>query len=145
MSATRSPASGGLAERRRLQAPDRPRRSGRHRHAGRRGPFQQPPALPEAKPWQALPLNAEQSRNNPFVIPESQRPDVIVRWADADELLVSGLLDNGGAIAQRAAVVDARYGKGNVLLFANNPIWRGETIGSYAMVFNAVVNYDRLH
>jgi len=108
-------------------------------------PFQQPPALPQAKPWQALPITAEESRNNPFVIPESQRPDVIARWADADKLLVSGLLDNGGTIAQHPVVVNAHYGKGNVLLFANNPIWRGETIGSYALLFNAVVNYDRLH
>ncbi len=47
-------------------------------------------------------------------------------------------------MAGRAAVVDARYGKGHVLLFASNPIWRGETIGSYPLVLNAIVNFDRL-
>jgi hypothetical protein len=31
-----------------------------------------------------------------------------------------------------------------VLLFATNPVYRGETIGSYALVFNAILNYDRL-
>jgi len=108
-------------------------------------PFAVPPELPDAKPWQALPLNAEQKRNNVFLIPQAQRPDVIARWADSDKLLISGLLDNGGSFAQHAAVVDAHYGKGNVLLFANNPVWRGETIGSYAMLFNAIVNYDGLH
>jgi hypothetical protein len=108
-------------------------------------PYQAPPALPSAKPWQAMPLNAEQKRNNLFLIPSDQRPDVIVRWADANQLLISGLLDNGGSIAQHAAVVDAHYGKGNVLLFANNPMWRGETVGSYALLLNAIVNYDRLH
>lgn len=92
-----------------------------------------------------MPLNAEQARNNVFLIPAAQRPDVIVRWADANQLLISGLLENGGSIAQHAAVVDAHYGKGNVLLFANNPMWRGETIGSYALLLNAVVNYDHLH
>ncbi|MEO6968647.1 MAG: M14 family zinc carboxypeptidase [Rhodanobacteraceae bacterium] len=106
--------------------------------------YQPPPELPDVKPWQALPLNAEQKRNNVFLIPDSERPRAIARWADAGDLLVSGLLDNGGAIAQHAVVVDARYGKGHVLLFANNPIWRGETIGSYALLFNAVVDYDRL-
>jgi hypothetical protein len=108
-------------------------------------PYQAPPALPDVKPWQAVPLNAEQQRNNVFLIPADQRPDVIVRWADADKLLIAGLLENGGAIAQRAAVVDAHYGKGNVLLFANNPMWRGETVGSYALLLNAIVNYDHLH
>ncbi|OOG60249.1 M14 family zinc carboxypeptidase [Rhodanobacter sp. C03] len=104
----------------------------------------EPPALPEAKPWQALPLNAEQMRNNPWVIPAEQRPQVILRYADAGHLLIAGLLDGGDEMAERAAVVNARYGKGHVLLFASNPIWRGETIGSYPLVFNAIVNYDRL-
>ncbi len=102
------------------------------------------PALPEAKPWQALPLNAEQSRNNPWVVPADQRPQVILRYADAKHLLIAGLLDHGDEMAERAAVVDARYGKGHVLLFASNPIWRGETIGSYPLVLNAIVNFDKL-
>ena len=55
-----------------------------------------------------------------------------MRFADADELLIAGLLQGGGALAEHAAVVDARVGKGHTVLFAINPIWRGETIGSYA-------------
>jgi hypothetical protein len=106
--------------------------------------FAEPPELPEAKPWQALPLNAEQERNNPFVIPPDQRPRVIVRYAEARDLLISGLLDGADEIAEHAAVVDARYGSGHVLLFANNPIWRGETIGAYRLVFNAIVHHDEL-
>ncbi|HEX5960828.1 MAG TPA: hypothetical protein VFY97_06235, partial [Rhodanobacteraceae bacterium] len=107
-------------------------------------PFQAPPELPDVEPWQPVPLNAEQARNNPFLIPEKDRPVVVARWADAGKLLVSGLLEDGGAMAGRAAVVDARYGKGHVLLFANNPVWRGETIGSYRMFFNAITHYDQL-
>lgn len=103
-----------------------------------------PAALPDVKPWQPLPLNAEQMRNNPWVIPSEQRPQVILRYADAKNLLISGLLGGGDEMAERAAVVDARYGKGHVLLFASNPIWRGETIGSYPLVLNAIVNFDRL-
>ncbi|MGH8216018.1 MAG: M14 family zinc carboxypeptidase, partial [Rhodanobacteraceae bacterium] len=108
-------------------------------------PYQAPPELPDVKPWQAVPLNVEQARNNPFLIPEADRPKVIARWADTGKLLISGLLENGGGMAGRAAVVDARYGKGHVLLFANNPVWRGETIGSYRMFFNAIAHYDQLH
>ena len=108
----------------------------------------EPPELPKVKAWEAAPLNAEQLRYSPFgprnVIPEDQRPRTIVRFADSDELLVSGLLQGGGAIAEHGAVVDARLGKGHTLLFATNPIWRGETIGSYALVFNAILNYDQL-
>ena len=38
----------------------------------------------------------------------------------------------------------SRSGKGHVVLFANNPIYRGETIGGYFMVFNTILNFDNL-
>jgi hypothetical protein len=31
-----------------------------------------------------------------------------------------------------------------VVLFANNPLYRGETIGSYALVFNALLNFGHV-
>ena len=79
-------------------------------------PYQAPPTLPIVKPWQAVPLNAEQARNNHYRIPRADRPVVIARWADANQLLIAGLLDHAKGMAGRAAVVDARYGKGHVLL-----------------------------
>jgi len=103
-----------------------------------------PDPLPRPKPWEAMPLNEEQLRNNPNVIPAELRPQVILRYADKDALLVSGLLDHGDLLAQHAAVIAAHLGKGSVLLFANNPIYRGETIGSYPLVFNAILNFDHL-
>src|SRR5690606_37213378 len=103
-----------------------------------------PPELPDAKPWQALALNAEQQRNNHFLIPEDQRPRALLRFSDEDDLLVSGLLDNAGNLAGRAALVDARLGKGHVLLFAINPMWRAATLGSYPLVTNAILNFDAL-
>ncbi len=104
----------------------------------------EPVSLPSPKPWQPDPLNEEQMRNNPYILPESARPDVILRFADGKDLLGSGLLDNSGSVAEHAVVVDAHLGTGNVLLFACNPVYRGETIGSYPMVFNAIMNFDHL-
>src|ERR1017187_1113545 len=72
------------------------------------------------------------------------RPRVVLRYANTNELLVSGLLDNGGGLAQPAAVIDAPYGEGHVVLFSNNPFWRAETKGSYFLVFNAILNFDSL-
>ncbi|HEY4355199.1 MAG TPA: M14 family zinc carboxypeptidase [Acidobacteriaceae bacterium] len=99
---------------------------------------------PETKPWEARPLNEEQARNNPNLIPVQYRPEVVLRFGDAKGLLLSGLLDKGASIAERPIVVDAHLGSGNVLLFANNPVYRGETIGSYPLVFNAIMNFDHL-
>lgn len=99
---------------------------------------------PQPKPWEARPLNEEQMRNNPNVIPEQYRPQVILRFSEAKDLLLSGLLEKGAQIAERPIVVDAHLGQGNVLLFANNPIYRGETVASYSLVFNAILNFDHL-
>lgn len=105
----------------------------------------EPEPLEKQQPWEARKLNEEQVRNNPLVIPLLLRPDVILRLSDAKSLLLDGLLDKGGAIAEHAVVVDAHLGEGNVLLFGNNPIYRGETIGSYGLVFNAILNHDHLN
>ncbi len=103
-----------------------------------------PEPLTKQKPWEAAPLNEEQMRDNPAVIPVALRPEVVLRFGDSKGLLLSGLLDSGGAIAERPIVVDAHLGDGNVLLFANNPVYRGETVGSYPLVFNAILNFDHL-
>ncbi len=107
-------------------------------------PSEKAPPLPSPKPWQATPLNEEQERNNAFLIPAEFRPRVIIHYSAAKDLLLSGLLENGEPIAERPAVVQARFGQGDVLLFANNPVYRGETIGSYALVFNAILNFGHL-
>jgi hypothetical protein len=103
-----------------------------------------PAPLPKQKAWEPRPLNEDQLRNNYSVIPVADRPQVILRFADPRGLLLSGLLDKPGPIAEHAIVVDARLGTGNVLLFANYPIYRGETVGSYPLVFNAIMNFDHL-
>jgi hypothetical protein len=101
-----------------------------------------PELVPSAQPWEARPLDEDQARNNPLVIPPQFRPEVILRFSDAKSMLLSGLLDKQESIADHAIVVDAHLGAGNVLLFANNPIYRGETIGSYPLVFNAIMNFQ---
>ena len=96
-------------------------------------------------PWQVAVPTEDQMRSPLNIIPPDQRPRVPLRFADQGQLLVSGLLDGGGTIAQRPAVVDAPYDKGHVILFANNPVYRGSTIGSYFLVFNAILNFDNLN
>ncbi len=107
-------------------------------------PFVAPPKPPEVKPWQAEPVTAEQLRNGVSVIPPDARPRVILRWADAKSLLVSGLLEGGNELAEHPAVVDVPVEKGHIVLFAINPVYRGETFGSHALVFNALLSFDHL-
>jgi hypothetical protein len=125
-----------------------------HRPTGRGGPDEadtpqgrvniDPQIPPKQQPWEPKFLNEDQLRNNVEAIPDRYKPQVILRLNDEKHLLISGLLDKGASIAERAIVVDAHLGDGNVLLFANNPVYRGETIGSYDLVFNAILNFDQL-
>ena len=109
-----------------------------------RAPVEAPEEL-HAETWQALPVSDEQRRNGIGVIPPQLRPRVILRYGDVKDLLVSGLLEGGGEMAQHPAVIDVPLGNGHVVVFSNNPIWRGETQGSYFLVFNAIMNFDSLN
>jgi hypothetical protein len=100
--------------------------------------------LEKQQPWVAKKLNEEETRNNLNVIPAELRPEVILRFSENKSLLLDGLLDKGSSIAEHAVVVNAHLGRGSVLLFGNNPVYRGETLGTYALVFNAILNFQHL-
>lgn len=108
-------------------------------------PNQDAPEIAEAETWEAQPLTSEQLRNNYYVIPAAQRPRVVFRFSGNRDLLVSGLLGGGGEVAEHAAVIDVPLDQGHIVLFSNNPFWRGETQGSYFLAFNAILNFDNLN
>jgi hypothetical protein len=144
-----SNVAGGRGGPRRLGSEPGPRPTGR---GGTEDPDFTPgrpgaeaPEEPHAEIWEPQPLTDEQRRNNFEVIPPASRPRVIFRYADAKDLLISGLVEGGNEIAQHAAVVDAPVGSGHVVLFSTNPIYRAETIGSYSLVLNTILNFDSLN
>ncbi|HEV2385713.1 MAG TPA: M14 family zinc carboxypeptidase [Candidatus Acidoferrales bacterium] len=102
------------------------------------------PAEPRVEPWQAAPVTDEQRRNGINVIPPQFRPRVIFRFAGARDLLLSGLDQGGDELAGHASIIDVPVGTGHVVLFSINPIYRGETRGSYALVLNTIMNFDHL-
>jgi uncharacterized membrane protein YgcG len=104
-----------------------------------------PAPRPTVQPWQYAPITDDQLRNPLNIIPPDQRPRVILRYGEQRDLLASGLLDGGADIAQRPVVVDVPMEKGHVVLFGNNPVYRGETIGSYFLVFNTILHFDNLN
>ncbi len=89
-------------------------------------------------------------------IPEDQDPDLTAAQArmrprvvlafhqKRDSLRLSGLLVSGEELAGRPAVLDAPVGQGHVVLFAIRPFWRWETQGSFALVFNTILNWNDL-
>jgi hypothetical protein len=72
-------------------------------------------------------------------------PRVILRFpANADEMLLSGVLVGGEALAGRAQVVDSPIGTGHVVMFAIRPFWRFQTQGTFFLGFNAILNWNHL-
>lgn len=64
-------------------------------------------------------------------------------------LFACGLAAPAGAIETAAPDGAEAYARAleraTGYLFANIPTWRGETIGSHPPVFNAILNFDKLH
>jgi hypothetical protein len=108
-------------------------------------PGVEPPEEQSSEIWEAPPVTDEQRRNGYRVIPPADRARVIFRYADTKELLVSGLIEGGDEIAQHPAVVDMPSGSGHIVLFSINPVYRGETRGTYSMVLNTILNFDSLN
>jgi len=77
--------------------------------------------------------------------PLAMRPRIVLKFAPEKELLISGMLAGGSELAGKPAVLDVPVGKGHVVMFANNPMWRHQTHGSFSLLFNAILNYDYLH
>ena len=55
------------------------------------------------------------------------------------------MLAGGSELVNKPAVVDVPVGQGHVVMFANNPMWRHQTQGSFFLIFNTALNYDHLN
>ncbi len=117
------------------------------------------PDVVQGRPYEAPPANSmpETPRERELYIdpdirqfmqaslpPPSLWPRVIVRFAEEKSLLISGELAGGQELANTPAVVDVPVGRGHVVLYAINPMWRQETHGSFMLVMNAAMNFDHL-
>jgi hypothetical protein len=70
----------------------------------------------------------------------------VLRFAPEEKsLLISGMLAGGSELANAPAVIDVPVGNGHVIMFANNPMWRHQTQGSFFLLFNAALNFDSLN
>src|SRR6201999_1305093 len=113
------------------------------------------PVVIQARPYMELEKNvrrspAEQEQYVPEDLeyiakfnlpPANKRPRVIVRFAPERDLMLSGMMVGGNDLADKPAVIDSPMGKGHVVIFAINPFWRDETMGSFSLLFNALMNF----
>jgi hypothetical protein len=66
---------------------------------------------------------------------------VIARYPDrGDDILLSGFLGGAPAIAGKAAAIVAPVGRGRVVMFGFRPQYRGQSYGTFRMLFNALLS-----
>ena len=100
---------------------------------------------PSRQPGEQL-TQEQRLQQGAFFTPPAMRPRIVLRFAsDEKKLLISGMLAGGTELANAPAVVDVPVGNGHVVMFANNPMWRHQTQGSFFLIFNAALNYDNLN
>ncbi|HXH08045.1 MAG TPA: M14 family zinc carboxypeptidase [Vicinamibacterales bacterium] len=68
----------------------------------------------------------------------------LMRYVGGEAGVLSGLMRNPNEVRNRPAIVDVRAGRGRVLMFATNPIYRWQNWGEFNMVFNALLNFNDL-
>ena len=75
----------------------------------------------------------------------TEAPRVVLRFpSNPDDMLLSGTLVGGQALANRVQLVDIPVGQGHVVSFAIRPFWRWQTQGTYFLAFNAILNWNDL-
>jgi hypothetical protein len=85
---------------------------------------------------------------NPFAAANAptgpDKPNILMRFVGGDPGVLSGLMRGADQVRNRPALIDAPVGKGRVLMYAINPIYRWQTFGEHQLVFNALLYYNDL-
>ena len=65
--------------------------------------------------------------------------EVLAKYQEKGSPLMSGYLVGENFMNGNAAALDVKHGKGHVLLFGYQPQWRGQPMGTYRTLFNALL------
>jgi hypothetical protein len=82
-----------------------------------------------------------------LTVGEADRGSVLARYVGGDAAVLSGLMRGADEIRDRPLALDVPggfTGRGRVVMFANNPIYRWQNHGEFNMVFNTLLNWNDL-
>jgi Zinc carboxypeptidase len=74
-----------------------------------------------------------------FEVTDVAKAKVIARYPEAFNPLQSGWILGDKLIRGKGALVDAKLGKGRVILFGFRPQYRGQTLATFPLIFNAIL------
>jgi glutamine amidotransferase-like uncharacterized protein len=74
-----------------------------------------------------------------YDVRDPSRVRVVARYpAQPADILLSGWMIGGANLAGRAALAEVRYGRGRVVLFGFQPQYRGQSLATLPLLFNAI-------
>jgi hypothetical protein len=77
--------------------------------------------------------------------PVAGGPRVVMTFpASYQDLLLSGVMQGGEVLSNKATVVDEPIGQGHLVMFAIRPFWRWQTQGTFILGFNSIMNWNDL-
>ena len=74
-----------------------------------------------------------------FVISDTARASVVLRYPSTGDVLLSGWLLGGARLNGRAALVDASVGTGHVYLYGFRPQYRAQTNATWPLIWSAIL------
>ena len=75
-----------------------------------------------------------------FDVPAGVNARIVARYPErAEDILLSGYLQGAANIAGKAAMVEAPMGRGRVVLYGFRPQHRGQAVGTFKLLFNALL------
>jgi hypothetical protein len=78
--------------------------------------------------------------------PVAGGPRVVMTFpASYQDLLLSGVMQGGEVLSNKATVVDEPIGQGHLVMFAIRPFWRWQTQGTFILGFNSIMNWNDLN
>lgn len=81
----------------------------------------------------------------PFKVGIANEANVLARYVGGSQSVISGLMTGADSLKGRPFAVDvpnAVKGKGRVIMFANNPVYRWQNHGEFGMIFNSIINWN---
>ncbi|HWK08414.1 MAG TPA: hypothetical protein VNR64_00080, partial [Vicinamibacterales bacterium] len=70
---------------------------------------------------------------------------VLGKYVGGEAAVMTGLMRGADEIRDKAFAIDVPggfAGKGRIIMFANNPIYRWQNHGEFNLVFNAIMNWN---
>jgi hypothetical protein len=84
-------------------------------------------------------------RFGPYLaVTDRMRQNVVLRFAPTDQVFMSGLVAGPAGLGGQPAVVTVPTGQGHMVLFGIRALHRNQTQGSFAFVWNAIMNWQHL-